>query len=247
MPMSLDDLLRAAAAEPPDRRDQWRDQIANQGDAAVRALDPWLDDPDLRPFALSTIRRAAELGARPIAEVVLRRAQRRVLATAGASELAVAADALHAITHSGESRVEAKLTRLVRGRLYRRSQLFGAGLGGNPQAGISYPANGDHALLLPTPGGRVRFGYNDRWADAEEYLYYGEWKGSPDMSFSGGNKAIIERSPNLYFFPGQGNGLYRFEGAFEYLTHTFEWTERDRRRQRAIVFRLRRVSDTVDL
>jgi hypothetical protein len=120
-------------------------------------------------------------------------------------------------------------------------------LGGNRQTGISYPRDGTHVLLFPTSGGRDHFGYNDRWDGEDEFLYYGEWKGSPKMSLTGGNAAIIDRSPNLYLLPAVSKGLYRFEGAFEYLTHTMEWTKREGNPQRAIVFRLRRVSDTVEL
>ena len=233
MTNDLSSLLIGAAESPPDRRDEWREPIALHGDWAVRALGPWLDRSDLRPFALSTILRAAELGAAPIAQAVLRQAQRRALASAGASELGEAADALGQLRP--EPAAAPRLTRLVRGRLYRRPELFATGLGGNPQAGISYPAKGDHALLLSTPGGHQRFGYNDRWDGEDEYLYYGEWKGTPEMSLKGGNAAIIERSPKLYFFQGQGKGLYRLEGAFEYLTHTLEWTKRDGNPQRALV------------
>jgi hypothetical protein len=246
MTRDLKALMDAASRATPDEREKLGEQIARYGDDAVRAMEPWLDEPELRPFAASTIRRAAELGARPIAEAVLRKAQRRVLAAAGASELGETAEAISDLRQREAPRPRV-LTRLVKGWLYRRPELFAAGLGGNPQAGISYPAKGDHALLLPTPGGRQKFGYRDRWDGPEEFLYYGEWKGTPDMSLTGGNQVIIERSPKLYFFPGQGKGIYLFEGAFEYLTHTFEWTERDRNRQRAIVFRLRRVSHTVEL
>lgn len=240
-------LLTAAAASRADDRGEWRDPIAQHGDAAVRALDEWLDDRDLRAFALATILRAAELGAAPIAEAVLRKAQRRALAAAGSSELGDAADAVERLRGVGNPETPSPIRRLVRGRVYRRVGLHAAGLGGNRQTGISYPANGNHALLLTTIGGREHFGYNDRWEGDDELLYYGEWKGTPEMSLSGGNAAIIERSPNLYLFASEGKGFYRFEGAFEYLTHTTEWTKREGNPQRAIVFRLRRVSDTVEL
>src|SRR4051812_18285930 len=115
MTTELRTLLIAAAESPPQRRNEWQEQIASHGDAAVRALDPWLDDPDLRPFALSTILLAAQLGAAPIAEAVLRQAQRRALAAAGASELADAANRVQQF-RTPESESRATLTRLIRGR-----------------------------------------------------------------------------------------------------------------------------------
>jgi hypothetical protein len=225
----LRSLLIAAAESPPDRRDQWVEPVARHGDRAIRELARWLDDRDLRDFALTTILRAGELGWAAAAE-----------------------DALNEALHDGTSAPKrpspghAKVDGLVRGQLYRRTALHESGLGGNRQTGISYPAHGDHALLLPTVGGRETYGYHDRW-DGDDFIYYGEWKGTPEMAMTGGNAAIVDRSPNLYLFTGQGHGVYRFEGQFEYLTHTTEWTERAGNVQRAIVFRLRRVSASVEL
>jgi hypothetical protein len=247
MTEGLRSLLIGAAEAPPNRRFEWRERIARHGDIAVRALADWLHDEELREFALSTIVRAAELGAAPIALAVLKQAGRGQLDREWHAEIERATDRISRVRPiAPRARPTASVAQLVRGQIYRRTELHEAGLGGNRQTGISYPADGGHAMLLTTVGGGEHYGYRDRWA-GDDFLYYGEWKGTPEMSLTGGNAAIINRSPNLYLFASQGKGSYRFEGAFEYLTHTTEWTQREGNQQRAIVFRLRRVSDAVEL
>lgn len=73
-----------------------------------------------------------------------------------------------------------------------------------------------------------------------EYRYYGEWHGTGDMSFSGGNQAILDRSPELHLFLAATGG-HRYDGRFECLGYELEGTTRDSREFTAIVFRLRRV------
>ncbi len=94
--------------------------------------------------------------------------------------------------------------------------------------------------------GREVYGYEDRW-DGDEFLYYGEWSGSADMALTGGNAAIVDRSPHLYLFTGHSKGVYRFEGQFEHVAHSHEWAKREGQQAKALVFRLRMVGDRVDL
>jgi hypothetical protein len=67
------------------------------------------------------------------------------------------------------------------------------------------------------------------------------------MSLTGGNKAIVERSPNLYLFVGQGSGFHRFEGRFMVVSHERVVAEREGTIGEAIVFVLERVAAKVDL
>lgn len=129
---------------------------------------------------------------------------------------------------------------LVPGGIYRRRDLHRGGLGGNWQKGISYPAKGDYVLLFSNPHGRDEYGYHDRWESATVYRYFGEWSGSGDMTMTGGNRKIIERSPELHLFTETPGG-YRYEGRLEFIDHQFETTRREGRTLSAIVFRLRRA------
>lgn len=130
---------------------------------------------------------------------------------------------------------------LVAGQPYARRALHVAGMGGNWQKGISYPARGDYVLLFSSPTGRDIYGYNDHHESDEIFEYFGEWSGAADMAMTGGNLAITERSRELYLFTSIGKGMVRFEGRFELLEHRSAEAERDGRRGRAIVFRLRRT------
>lgn len=251
MAPDLQHALIGAAESPPARRDWWSESIAKHGVPAIDALAEWLSDDDLRPFALRTIVLAAEHGgqvALGAAQSVLagfdtRQMSRDELATFWRAQGRIDALAKHRPIGPPAG---GPIGDLVAGRLYRRTALHAAGLGGNRQKGISYPANGDHATLFPTGQGRDVYGYEDRW-DGDEFVYYGEWSGSGDMTFTGGNQAIIDRSPNLYLLVGQGKGIYLFEGRFEYSGHTFQRAVREGKEARAIVFRLRKVSERVDL
>jgi hypothetical protein len=130
---------------------------------------------------------------------------------------------------------------LIVGREYKRGQdLHDRGLGGNRQKGISYPANGDYVLLFSDPDKRHEYGYKDSSDGPDSYRYFGEWNGTMQMELAGGNQAIIDRSPNIYLFVRSPKG-HRYEGRFTYANHEYEWTERDGRRQQAIVFMLHRA------
>ena len=130
---------------------------------------------------------------------------------------------------------------------YRRRELREAGLLGNMYSGISYPADGEHACLFSGGPNSESYGYRDMPFGENEFRYYGEWRGTRDMSLTGGNKVILERSPNLYLFVNEGSGIHRFEGRFMETGHESVIAEREGTIGEAIVFHLERVSDDVPL
>src|SRR6185369_11977350 len=73
---------------------------------------------------------------------------------------------------------------LVIGRVYKRRDLHQGGWGGNPQSGVSYPANGDHVLLFSDPSAAHEHGYRDGWVSDKTYAYFGAWSGTGDMVLS---------------------------------------------------------------
>ena len=115
-----------------------------------------------------------------------------------------------------------------------------AGLGGNRQKGISYPADGTYVLLFSDPDTDHEWGYKDSWLGADRYRYYGEWSGTGDMLSRGGNLAIVQRSPELYLFVKVPNG-YRYAGRFTCVLEQRTPAARDGREYSALVFTLERV------
>ncbi len=67
------------------------------------------------------------------------------------------------------------------------------------------------------------------------------------MSLTGGNSALVDRSPNLYLFVNVGNGRHRFEGRFMVAGHERVSADREGTIGEAIVFTLERVADEVRL
>ena len=94
-------------------------------------------------------------------------------------------------------------------------------------------------LLFSRPGHANDFGYMDGWEKPGIYRYFGEWRGTGNMTMSGGNAAIVDRSPNLYLFVAVDGG-YRYEGRFAHVTHSIEPAVRDGAQLQAIVFVLSR-------
>lgn len=75
--MTIDELLAAAAAADGMTRIQYRDAIAEHGEAAIRGVEPWLCDERLAFFAVRVIERAAiEPGTVTLARATLRRARK---------------------------------------------------------------------------------------------------------------------------------------------------------------------------
>ena len=72
---SLASLLQAAADAPPDRRIEYRDQIAAHGEAAIKGVSPWLADPALGAFAVRVIRKAVDADTLTVALASLRSAK----------------------------------------------------------------------------------------------------------------------------------------------------------------------------
>lgn len=132
---------------------------------------------------------------------------------------------------------------LVVGTCYRRRDLHLAGLGGNWQTGISYPADGTYCLLFSDPSKASDYGYRDSPDGEDGYRYFGRWDGTGDMTLSGGNQAVLDRSPELYLFTEAACGqVYR--GRYMCLGWEEELATRDGQQHKAIVFRLRRAPQT---
>jgi hypothetical protein len=247
----------AAGEAPPDRRILLRDPIASFGAAAIRALrdEAWLGDPQYCAFAIRTITKAGEQGAKTEAVAALRHALELDLTSVHRM------DAISAIQKLGGSTTATKakptsagalpsgalpsggpvdLSDLVEGQCYRRQDLHRAGLGGNRQKGISYPAKGTYVLLFSDPSKETEYGYRDAPVGDLEYRYFGEWDGTGEMSISGGNKAITERSPQLYLFTAASCGkVYR--GKYSCISWSREPATRDGKSHVAIVFLLRKA------
>lgn len=247
---SLDALLAEAASADPADRIGYRDAIAAYGAEAIRALEPWLVARETATFAVLTITRAADAD-RKLAVTVLRRAMGSTESSITKSDIADALAKLgvRPTASSTGRRVREKaevyepmaLDELVVGRHYERAELHARGLGGNPQSGLSYPADGDYVMLFSNPRREGETGYHDRWDGPNEILYYGKWDGDTEMRLDAGNRKFIERSPELHLFTAD-RAAYKYEGRFEYIEHFPEQTVRDGEPARAIVFRLRRVS-----
>lgn len=246
--LSLGELLIGAAEAPPNYRIEFRNAIAAFGAEAAVALADWLEDASLGGFAARTIGKSAEVD---------RNAAVSVLKTALSLPLLplIRADVVAELARLGVKPTPAQkkkgaaqvidpvsgLSALKVGDVYkRRDHLHAAGLGGNVQKGISYPAGGGYALLFSDPSKVSEWGYNDRWDGTDAYWYFGEWSGPGDMTMTGGNRVICDRSPELYLFTAAQGG-HRFAGRFAYDSHHSEMAERDGQSARALVFHLVRV------
>lgn len=252
----LMDLLERAQASDPAIRIDLRDPIARFGRTAIQAVRPWLGEPALAAFAVRVIEKAAAQDA--AAEAL---ALEALTAIRGHSFAAIVqGDAVESLKRLGagkraqstrqgtaSTRSPEALTSLVQGNLYRRRDLREAGLLGNLYSGISYPADGVHACLFSGGESSGSYGYRDMPIGENQHRYYGEWRGSRDMSLTGGNKAIVDRSPNLYLFAGQGAGFHRFEGRFMVVDHERVVAEREGTIGEALVFLLERVGTRVNL
>jgi hypothetical protein len=204
----------------------------------------------MAPFAVRVIARAADFGAADDARSVFQTA----LGVLGEPARADARSALERLgvrgvglrptrtprTSSAESSIVGlSLDELIEGHIYKRRELHRAGLGGNQQKGISYPAVGTYVLLFSDPDTAHEWGYRDSWSGSNGYRYYGEWNGTGDMLIRGGNRAILDRSPEIYLFVKAPQG-HRYAGIFECVGHEQLPATRDGREYKALVFTLSR-------
>ncbi len=248
-PTQLVNLLDQARSASGLTRIKLRDPIAAYGTEALTPLVALAND-GFDGFAVQTIKKIGELGARYEAAAALREIDRDRLSPGVRSDLDAAVELLEPRkpgARTSAADVAAVVGRLEVGKLYRRVDLHAAGLGGNRQKGISYPAVGDHALLFSGGSGRSDFGYADQWRGTDTFEYFGEWSGTGDMTMSGGNAVIRDRSPGLYLFVERRSGVHEFLGRFECTQQETRPTARDGRLFSAIVFVLRRVAEVVDL
>jgi hypothetical protein len=251
------DLLERAREAGAGSRIEHRDAIAAHDAEAIRAIRSWLGEPSLASFAIRVIEKAAVVDdeSRGIAIETLRGVRGGAFAETAQRDAEDALRRLGSAVRPARRTVQPRtanatagtLPGLIRGYGYRRRELREAGLLGNIYSGISYPADGDHACLFSGGPNSYAYGYRDMPSGEDGYRYYGEWRGTRDMSLTGGNKVILDRSPNLYLFVNEGGGLHRFEGQFMVTGHERVVGEREGTIGEAIVFILERVSDEVRL
>jgi hypothetical protein len=245
--LTLRQALLGATEAPPDRRIEYRDPIARQGQAGIDAVVAWLGDPVMFRFAVRVIVRAGELGYSAEAKTALRRSLDRSVPAAARDEIAWGLAQLGVRIATSAPRGTRTKTkpitpseRLVVGNVYKRRDLHRAGWGGNWQSGVSYPASGDHVLLFSDPLAADVLGYRDSWVGTMQYRYFGAWSGSGDMVLDGVNRTILDRSPNLLLLIRSGNG-WRFEGYFACKGYELQRTTHDGAEDTALVFLLERV------
>jgi 5-methylcytosine-specific restriction enzyme A len=100
-------------------------------------------------------------------------------------------------------------------------------------------------VLLFTGEVGQRFGYHDRWLDADSFLYFGEGQYG-DMVFTRGNRAVRDHAAEgrrllLFEIVPEDNGLCRHLGEFRCADWAWlEAPDRTGRPRRAIAFTLRR-------
>lgn len=94
---------------------------------------------------------------------------------------------------------------------YRRSELHEK-YAGQPQGGISTPKEHPFIMLFTGETG-ADYGYRDHW-DKGVFYYAGEGRVG-DMSYTRGNKAILNHAANgkdLHLFQIKGKGMVKYEG-----------------------------------
>lgn len=250
------DLLEEAREADLGSRIEFRDPIAAYGVAAIKEIRSWLGDQAMTSFAVRVIEKAASADAEAYGLAI----ETLKTVRGGAFPEPARRDAEEALKRLGaasrgspspraatQQRATGPIPALIRGYTYRRRDLREAGLLGNLYSGISYPAEGDHVCLFSGGSNSESYGYRDMPSGENRYRYFGEWRGTRDMSLTGGNSALLDRSPNLYLFVNEGNGLHRFEGRFMAAGHERVIAEREGTVGEAIVFTLERVADEVRL
>jgi hypothetical protein len=249
----LDRLLSEAAQASATERIEYRDRVAKFGVLGIAAVSPWVASPSLGAFAVRVIVSAAALGYREAAIAALRASLQAGLSDPVLGDVKSELARLSPVTirprgsglaiSGGMSTAPRSLPDLVVGAVYRRRDLHRQGLGGNWQKGISYPAEGDYALLFSDPASEHAYGYRDSWLGTDVYRYFGEWNGTGDMTITGGNAAIRDRSPGLHLFTKTARG-HRYEGRFRCAGYARERAAREGREFTALIFRLEREPET---
>ncbi len=89
------------------------------------------------------------------------------------------------------------------GEIYRRRDLHTL-YGGQPQGGISTPANHPFIMIFTADSGE-QYGYKDSWQSNSTFHYTGEGQRG-DMTFIRGNRAIRDHVAD-------GKAIYLFEAA----------------------------------
>ena len=110
------------------------------------------------------------------------------------------------------------------GALYHRRDEIHARFGGQRQGGISTPKDSPVVILFTGEAGATH-GYHDFWDDDGLLHYFGEGQAG-DMTYSGGNRAILNHDVDgkaLLLFQMMGKGQpYRFLGEFQLAAAPYE-------------------------
>ncbi|WP_222564631.1 HNH endonuclease [Novilysobacter antarcticus] len=106
----------------------------------------------------------------------------------------------------------------VEGNVYSRSKEITGRFGGSPQGGIAHSRQTPAVFIFTGEGGE-KFGYVDKWDDAEQvFTYTGEGQVG-DMTFVRGNAAVrdhgVEGRALHLFKKVSRNGRYRYMGEMQ--------------------------------
>lgn len=136
---------------------------------------------------------------------------------------------------------------LAPGELIKRTGVH-ARYGGGRQGGIAPSTVSPNVLVFSDPASGAKFGYHDRWEDGV-FHYTGEGQVGEQL-MNHGNKAILQHTDDgraLRVFKGV-RGVVRYLGEFELDEDPWYWSvaeDRNHRRRKVIVFRLRPIDMTL--
>lgn len=133
------------------------------------------------------------------------------------------------------------------GRLYHRRREIHGPYKGQPQGGISTPA--EHPLVFIFTGEEGKqHGYRDRWLDVDTFEYWGEGQLGPMTFERSTNRAIrdhVESGKDLLLFASDPSGLYRFIDQMVCTGYRMDkGPDREGAERDEIVFQLVRLSAT---
>lgn len=123
---------------------------------------------------------------------------------------------------------------------YKRAELHDK-YRGNRRGGISTPKDYPFIFLFPTSSGG-RYGYEDGWDSEGYYRYTGQGQNG-DMTFTSGNKALLEHNENnkkvFLFEPTNQKGFYKFIDELKFVGYEYFRSKDEKGNYRdAIKFRL---------
>jgi len=130
-----------------------------------------------------------------------------------------------------------------KGNIYIRRELHDQ-YGGNRQGGISNCANHPFIFVFTAKAGKSH-GYEDGWSEDGYFHYTGEGQ-KGDMTFTKGNKAILNHEENekkLYLFENQTKGQWKFIDELKLVDYDMFYTPDTNGKQRkGIKFKFMSIS-----